>query len=295
MWRFALRESGRFVLGLFGALLMAAAVSALSIPHASQNAGAYLAALAARLFAFVQLDIGPSALSDSGAAQLLATHTPVTLTLLILGLLIAIVLGAPLGFLLGSTTLRRATAPVIQTLSAAPVFCDGLAIAFIAKNGFSWLPGNGEFPSIPQLLHPDASTIRIALLPALTVGIAGMAAIQVALRRAASETQDAPFRSGLRRLGLTTTEIDRVYVTPLVFAGLFASFGEVVLALLSAAVVSEWVFKCPGIADLFVKSIALHDWNVTALILFFFAAIVLAANFLGHLVAEAITNTGRRA
>ena len=44
----------------------------------------------------------------------------------------------------------------------------------------------------------------------------------MALRRAASETQDAPFRSGLRRLGLTTTEIDRVYVMPLVFAGSLA-------------------------------------------------------------------------
>jgi peptide/nickel transport system permease protein len=295
MWRFALRESGRFVLGLFGALLTAAAVSALSIPSASQGASAYLAALAGRLFAFVQFDFGPSALSDTGAAQQLAVHTPVTLMLLALGLLIASALGAPLGFLLGSPALRRATAPVIQIVSAAPVFCAGLALAFVARNLFGWQPGDGEFPSVSRMLHPDTSTIRIVILPALTVGLAGMAAIQVALRRAASETHDAPFRAGLRRLGLSTLEIDRVYVAPLLFAGLFASFGEVMLALLSAAVVSEWVFKCPGIADLFVKSVALRDWNVAALILFFFAAIVLAVNFMGRLAAEMITSAGRSA
>jgi peptide/nickel transport system permease protein len=175
------------------------------------------------------------------------------------------------------------------------VFCAGLALAFLARNLLGWPISDGAFPSIPQLLHPDASVLRDVSLPALTVGLAGMAAIQVALRRAASEVQDAPFRAGLRRLGLSTLEIDRVYVAPIVFAGLFANLGEVVLALFSAAVVSEWVFKCPGAADLFVKSVALHDWNIAALILFFFAAIVLLANFAGRVIAEAIAGAGRTA
>ncbi len=293
MWRFALRESGRFVLGLFGALLMAAAISALS-SGAHGIAGTF-AAIAGRLLAFLQLDFGSSAISGAGAAQELAAHAPVTLTLVTLGLLIAVVLAGPLGLLLSSVAMRRATAPVIQIVSAAPVFCAGLALAFVARKFLGWVPGSGEFPSVPQILHPDDSVYRVVVLPALTVGLAGMAAIQVALRRAASETQDEPFRNGLRRLGLSALEIDRVYVAPMVFAGLFASFGEVVLALLSAAVVSEWVFKCPGVADLFVKSVALHDWNVAALILFFFAIVVLFANFAGRLAAEAIVSARRGA
>ncbi len=294
MWRFALQESGRLVLGLFGALLLAAMISALSVAGAAQSIDSYYSALGHRLFAMVRLDLGPSAMSDSGAAQELAAHAPVTLTLVVLGLLIALLLGAPLGILLSSATVRRATAPVVQFVSAAPAFCAGLALAFLARNLLGW-PEAGTFPTISQLLHPDAAVLRDVSLPALTVGLAGMAAIQMGLRRAASEIQDSPFRTGLRRLGLRTVEIDRIYVAPMVFAGLFANLGEVALALFSAAVVSEWVFNCPGAADLFVKSVALHDWNIAAMILFFFAAIVLTANFMGRIMAEAIAGAGRAA
>jgi len=86
MWRFALREGGRFALGLFGALLMAAAISALS----ASGPGGFPAAAAGRLLAFVQLDFGASAMSGSSAAQELAARAPVTLTLVFLGAVIAI-------------------------------------------------------------------------------------------------------------------------------------------------------------------------------------------------------------
>jgi peptide/nickel transport system permease protein len=113
-----------------------------------------------------------------------------------------------------------------------------------------------------------------------------MAAVQMVLRRAASEAQEGPFRTGLRRLGLSSLEIERVYVAPLVFAGLLDGLGEVVLALLSASVVAEWVFNGHGIADLFVKAIALHEWNVAALILFVFAALTATADFVGRIAAR---------
>jgi ABC-type dipeptide/oligopeptide/nickel transport system permease component len=295
MWRFALRESGQLLLGLFGALLLAAMISALSIAGAGDSPGNYIAALGGRLTSFAQLDFGQSAISGNSAVQELATRAPVTLTLVLLGMLIAFVFGAPFGLLLSSGAVRRATAPLVQIVSALPVFCAGLALAFLARNLLGWPASAGAFPTLQQLLHPDTAVMQTALLPALAIGLAGMAAVQVAQRRSASEVQDAPFRAGLRRLGLSTLEIDRVYVAPIVFAGLFASLGEVVLALFSAAVVSEWVFKCPGAADLFVKSVALHDWTVAALILFFFAAIVLTANFLGRIAAEAVAGAGRSA
>ncbi|HVU19304.1 MAG TPA: ABC transporter permease subunit [Rhizomicrobium sp.] len=250
--------------------------------------------MAGRLAAFVRLDFGLSAISGSGAAEELLVRVPVTLTLLLLGLFAAIVFGVPLGLLLSSGGIRRATAPIVQVVSALPVFCSGLALAYLARTVLGWPAANGTFPSVSQLLHPDESALRIVLLPAVTIGLAGVAAVQVALRRSASDIQDAPFHTGLRRLGLSTLEIDRIYVAPIVFSGLFTSLGEVALALFSAAVVSEWVFRCPGAADLFVKSVALHDWNVVALILFFFAATVQLANFVGRVAAEAVVGAGHK-
>jgi peptide/nickel transport system permease protein len=288
MWRFALRQSGTFALGVIGALIFAAAVSALADAHARDGAVEFLLAAAGRAYDFARLEFGGSAITGLAAAEELAFHAPVTAMLVLLGAVVAIVIGVPMGMLLGASALRRTTAPFIQAISAAPVFVAGLALAYVAQRFFGWPPSDGEFPKLALLLHPDRDAVRIVLMPALTVGLAGAAAIQLALRRAASVAQDYPFRLGLRRLGLSSLEIERVYVAPIVIAGLFDSLGEVMLALLSAAVVSEWVFKAPGAADLFVKSVALHDWNMAALILFFFAVAVLFVSFLGRLAARAI-------
>ena len=268
MGRFALREGGRWALALFGALLIAAGVSALSAAGEG-----YGPALGHTLLGFARLDFGTSALSGDSAFQELAARIPITAHLMLFGALMALALGVPLGLVFGSGAIRRVAAPLIQIVSAAPVFCAGLGLAFAARHvGFQ------ENPAVLDGL----------LLPSIAVGLAGTAAVQMVLRRAASQAQEGPFRLGLRRLGLSAMEIERVYVAPLVFAGLLSGLSEVVLALLSASVVAEWVFDCPGIADLFVKSIALHAWNVAALILFVFAGLTATADFAGRIAARVL-------
>jgi peptide/nickel transport system permease protein len=286
MGRFALKEGGRFALALVGAMLIAAAVSALSLPAATKGAGAFLAAVAERAWAFLRLDFGTSLISGTGAAAELAQRGPVTATLVLLGATVALVIGVPLGLLFAAGPLRRTTAPLIQVVSAAPVFCAGLALAYAAHRLFGWPVSAGEWPG--HLTISDPAVLHVVLLPALMVGLAGTASVQLVLRRSAAEAQDEPFRGGLRRLGLSALEIDRVYIAPLVFAGLLTSLGEVMLALLSATVVAEWVFGCPGIADLFVSSVALHDWNMAAMVLFVFSVVVATCEFLGRLAAQAV-------
>jgi peptide/nickel transport system permease protein len=286
--RVALEESGKLALGLLGALVLALAISALSVPGAAHSPRAFALAALARLLAFLRLDFGTSRITDLPAVDMLASHVPVTATLIALGALVSVALGAPLGLLFGSGGLRRVAAPIVQIVSAAPVFVAGLAVAYAANRFLGWPPGAGPFPGPGELLHPDAQALRRVVLPALTVGFAGTAAIHVALRRAAAGEQDQPYRESLRRLGLSALEIDRVYVAPVILAGLFSSLGEVVVAFIASAVVSEWVFRCPGAADLFVKSVALGDWNMAGLILFLFCALSLVIAFIGRLLGGAI-------
>src|SRR5579862_8626384 len=120
---FALRESGRLAFGLLGALLLAAAVSALSLPGAHDNAQGFLAAVASRLLAYVTFDLGSSAVSGLSAAQELIARGPTTLTLMVQGIVIAATLGIPHGLLSGAASLRNARAPLGQFFSAVPVFC----------------------------------------------------------------------------------------------------------------------------------------------------------------------------
>ncbi len=139
-----------------------------------------------------------------------------------------------MGIAFGAGPLRRAAAPLIQVVAAAPVFCAALALAWFVERLLHWqVVVGGVAPGIAAPLRFDnpLATLKLLAVPALTVGAAGAACIQRSLRTAASEVARVPWRGGLRRLGLSSLEIDRVYVTPQVLAHVFADLGELALGL----------------------------------------------------------------
>ncbi|MEI9887213.1 MAG: DJ-1/PfpI family protein [Rhizomicrobium sp.] len=295
MLRFVLREAGRLALGLLGAVLLAAAVSALAAPQAGDGSLGFLIAWGRTLAAVLNLDFGRSAMSGNAALEELTAHLPLTLGLVAEGFAVALLVGIPVGLLFGAGPARRAAAPLIQIVSAAPIFCAGLALAFAAANLLHWpVPIAGGVKSGLALWPHSAAAFETLLLPVLTVGLAGAAAAQLALRRAGSESASEPWRVHLRRMGLSPLEIESAYGVPQIFAGLLASLGEVMLALLSAAAVAEWVFNYAGAADLFVKSVALHDWAVVAPILLSFASLTLIADFIGRCAARPLIDRENR-
>jgi peptide/nickel transport system permease protein len=189
--------------------------------------------------------------------------------------------------------ISRAAAPLIQIVAAAPVFCAGLALLWLSVQVFHWDANLQDAPNLwSAIAAANGAAIREALralvLPALTVGAAGAAGVQLSLRRAVADARDAPYRRGLKMMGLGQFEVDRLYLVPEAIAGVLANLGEIALSLFSAAAVAEWVFGWPGAAVLFLKSVALHDWSVVALVLLSFAAIVLIAEFAGSLGARAL-------
>lgn len=278
MWRFGLRQGAQLALGLAGAILLAAMVAAAD--DARAGAGAFLSAMLAHLGSFLHLDFGASTISGESALAELRARLPVTLELAGLGGIVALAIGAPLGILLGTERPLRAAAPLIQIVAAIPVFCVGLALMWLAANVLHWPEhGASQFARILQTLA----------LPALTVGAAGAAIVQLSLRRAAAEAMDEPYRRGLRLMGLSAFDINTAFLVPQILAGLLRSLGEITLALFSAAAVAEWLFGWPGAGVLFLKSVALQDWNVAALVLLVFAAIKMLADFAGIVGARALS------
>ena len=69
---------------------------------------------------------------------------------------------------------------------------------------------------------------------------------------------------------------------------------DLVVVLLSAAAVAESLFGWPGAALLFLKSVALRDWNVVAAILFVLACVVLIAETLGVLAERLLYKAWER-
>lgn len=297
MWRFGLRQAGRLALGLLGAIVLAALVSAMSATGRAHGIEAYAGAVLSRLLAMGRLDFGTSAISDSPAWVELSRRLPATLELLGFGAVIAVVIGAPVGALLSASRTLRAGAPLIQIIAAAPVFCAGLGLLWLSERVLHWTGAPRDASLLAALMSGNIDRIeaplRAVALPALTVGAAGAASIQLALRRGINQAAAEPYRRGLQAMGLGRFEIDRVYVFPQVVAGLLHGLGEVASSLLAATAVAEWVFAWPGAANLFLKSVALQDWSVVGLVLLVFAALTMVVEFLGVMGARLLAETER--
>jgi len=291
MWRFGLEVALRLFLGLLGAIVLAGAVASLS---AGRDAGLF-ASVASYLLSLLHMDFGHSRLTGLAAESELLARLPATAELLMTGALISLVLGVPSGLLFSSNKTLRPVGAIPQILEALPPFIICVALVW-ASEFWHWPLATQGPPPAPGLLPTDGfdvgSELQALALPALVVGLVGTVVVQMRIRRAAREAAKVPYREGLQRLGLPAWEIWLRFVAPVVVAGLFAGLGEIVVALISADLVAEWVFGWPGIGALFIKSVALSDWPVVALIALTFAALKLLAEFLGLLAARAFALGG---
>ncbi|HXM00352.1 MAG TPA: hypothetical protein VN932_10515, partial [Rhizomicrobium sp.] len=157
MWRFGLKRTGRYAAGLLGAVLLAAAVSAIGA-----KAG-FAAALAQHLVALGRFDFGTSTITANPAAVDVARRLPATLELVGGGAVIAIVAGVLLGLLLSWGRALRAAAPLIQFVAAAPVFCGGLALLWLANKVHWNISAQKGLALWPALLHGDIGGVAAAL------------------------------------------------------------------------------------------------------------------------------------
>lgn len=289
MWRDWLLRAAQLIGSLLGAVVLASLLATLSQP--THGFWPSLTAFSEKFLAAVRGDFGRSSVTGASAMADVIIVLPLTLQLLAGGAIIALLLGVPLGIFLSASRMLRAAAPFLQIVAATPVFVAALALIWIAVRVLHWNDtSQASALSFAALMRSgDWNTaLRAFALPALTVGAAGAASVQLSLRRAAAIAWSAPYRNGLRMMGLGTIDIDLRYALPEVLAALLRDLGEIVLALISATAVAEWVFHRDGAAVLFLKSAALGDWNVAASILFIFAAITLIADFMGVLAAQMI-------
>jgi peptide/nickel transport system permease protein len=277
------------VLGLAGAFLLAAAVAALSAPDAGAGFGRYLHAFLARIDQVAHLQFGESAITAVSVVTEIARGFPVTFELMGAGLIVALAVGIATGLLFGAGRFFRPVAPLIQAITAVPVFCAALLALWLAQ-----FFGAGEFSHsafAAAVAHGAGlvPALRAIAIPALIAGAIAAGAIQLALHRAVLGAMREPFYENMRRMGLSGFEIDRAYLAPYVLAGFFRAFGEIALSLFAADAVVEWIFDWPGAANLFIHAVALRDWNVVGPVLLVVAAVVITADFVGQTAARAIS------
>jgi peptide/nickel transport system permease protein len=195
-------------------------------------------------------DFGTSFRTREPVTSMIAKRAWPTLQLIFAAMLLAIVIGVPLGFV---AALRPGS--LIDTLSmvgavsglSMPKFWLGLLLMYLFALQLGWLPSFG---------YGEA---KYLILPAVTLGVSPMALLARTTRAAVLEVMTADFVRTARSKGMSETRVVKWHVMRNALVLILTTIGLQFGALMGQAVVVEKLFSWPGIGSLLVDSVLQRD------------------------------------
>lgn len=212
-----------------------------------------------------QLDLGTSFRTRQPVTTVLADRIWPTFQLCFAAMMLAILVGVPLGFVAalkpGSLVDTLSMVGAVSGLSL-PKFWLGLIMMYLFALKLGWLPsfGYGE----PRHL----------VLPAIALGVAPLALLARTTRAAVLEIMSADFVRTARSKGMSERRVVQWHLARnalvIVLTAVGLQFGSVI----GQAVVVEKLFAWPGLGSLLVDSVTLRDipvvqGSILVVVLFF--------------------------
>ncbi|HYM71315.1 MAG TPA: ABC transporter permease [bacterium] len=206
-------------------------------------------------------DLGRSYLNGFPVVRLLERAWPVTLSLAVGALVVALALAVPLALLAvryRRTWLDHAAATFVAVAYATPTFWVAILLVFVLSIRLRWLPPSGY--AAPWETPADAA--RLLLMPSIALGL-GVAAILARFLRAtlleelAREYVRTARAKGLGERGVLFRHAARNALVPVVTV-LGLQFGT----FMGGAVLTEAIFGMPGIGRLLWNSVLSRDYTV---------------------------------
>lgn len=228
-------------------------------------------------------DLGVTFIARQPIAPILINRIPATLQLTLGGILMAMAIGLPLGFVAGlrkDTKLDRVLSLGALVGLSTPAFWLGTILILVVSVQLRWLPSAGYAP----LASDPVASLRYMLMPALVIGLALAPYLARMTRAATVEVQQEPFVAfaagrGLKRRTLTWRYSFRNAIVPVVIV-LTLQLGN----LLGGVFVVETLFTWPGLGRLMVNGITQRDYFMVQAILLVVSVIWAVLNLFAELV-----------
>jgi peptide/nickel transport system permease protein len=236
-------------------------------------------------------DLGKSFAFNVPAIQLILERMPATLELAVAAMLIAIVLGIPLGLWAGlkpdSVAGKTIMAGSILGFSL-PTFWVGLLLILVFAVQLGWLPSTGRGPTVDflgvqlSILHWDG--LKYALLPAVNLALFKLSLIIRLTRAQVREQSLLDYVKFARAKGLSRRRVIGVHLLKNILIPLVTVIGLELGSVIAFAVVTETIFAWPGMGKLVIDSIFQLDRPVVVayllMIVFMFILINLVVDLL---------------
>jgi peptide/nickel transport system permease protein len=211
-------------------------------------------------------DLGKSFVHATSALGLILERMPATLELAFAAMLIAIVIGIPLGLWAGlkpnGVAGRTIMAGSILGFSL-PTFWVGLMLIMVFAVMLGWLPSNGRGETVSLLGVPlsflTVDGLKHLVLPATNLALFNVALLIRLTRAGAHEALLQDYVKFARAKGLTNRRVIGVHVLRNILIPIVTVIGLQFGALIAFAIVTESVFAWPGMGKLLIDSLNLLD------------------------------------
>lgn len=206
-------------------------------------------------------DLGVSLRTGEPVADELARRIPRSLELIGAGLLIAVLLGVPLGAVAARSRgrLAGALAAVIAVAGfSAPVFVLGILLVLLFSLALGWLPSSGFVPFSDDPLQHCLALI----LPSLTIGLNFMGVVARMTRASLADVMGRDYVKLARAKGMPRGRAILRHALPNALVPVIAIVGVRAGNLLGGTVIIEALFDWPGLSSLLVSAAFSRDYPV---------------------------------
>ena len=211
-------------------------------------------------------NLGDSFVFEEPALLLILERLPATLELAMCALLMAIVIGIPLGMWAGlkpdSLSSKTIMAGSILGFSL-PTFWVGIMMIMLFAVALGWLPSTGRGPTEEflgmQVSFLSAEGLSYLLLPAINLALFKLSMVIRLARAGTREVVHQDYIKFARAKGVSRSRIILVHVMKNILIPAVTVLGLEFGGLVAFSVVTETVFAWPGMGRLLIESIGLLD------------------------------------
>ena len=240
-------------------------------------------------------DLGRSFVHSTPALGLIVEKMPATLELAFVAMLLAVVLGIPLGLWAGlkpdALSGRAIMAGSILGFSL-PTFWVGLMLIMVFSVVLGWLPSNGRGPTVDVLgIGVSFLTVdgwRHLILPATNLALFKLALLIRLTRAGTREALLQDYVKFARAKGLPQRRVIGVHVLRNILIPIVTVAGLELGSVIAFAIVTESVFAWPGMGKLLIDSINLLDRPVIVAYLLVIVAIFITINLVVDVLYSAL-------
>jgi peptide/nickel transport system permease protein len=211
-------------------------------------------------------DLGNSFVYNQPALKLILARMPATLELAFSALVLALIIGIPLGLLAGLRPRNLVSRAVMfgSILGfSLPTFWIGLMMILLFSVRLGWLPASGRGQTIDVLGVPvsflTVDGLRHLALPALNLALFKISLVIRLTRAGVIEAMHMEYVRFARAKGLSEMRIVAVHVLKNTLIPLITVIGLELGSVIAFAVVTETIFAWPGMGKLIIDAIAVLD------------------------------------